>query len=164
MGTGPWPERGARTASLGVTNGPRAMGSEADQRSLTGATARQARRQLTSPALVIASPIFQTGAAARYDPAMAAQSPIRRVVTVARLWQPQIYWQVWFSAARWPLVALIAGVGIRLFSGRWPQFDIFGAIATVGYVTVGGSAGRRALRARCRILGLAAASDRGPKP
>lgn len=95
---------------------------------------------------------------------MAAQSPIRRMVTVARLWQAQNYWQVWLSAARWPLVALIVEIGIRLFSGRWPQFNMFGAIATVGYIAARGSAGSRALRTRRKILGLAAASNRGPEP
>jgi hypothetical protein len=61
-------------------------------------------------------------------------------------------------------VALIVEVGIRLFSGRWPQFDMFGAIATAGYIVARGSAGSRALRARRKILGLAVAADSGLEP
>lgn len=96
-------------------------------------------------------------AAARYDLAMAAQSPIRRMVTIARLWRPQTYWQVWLSAAALPLVASNVEVVIRLISGRWPQFDTGGAIATFIYVATRVGAGSRALRTRCKILGL----DRG---
>ena len=94
---------------------------------------------------------------------MAAKSRIRRAVTIARLWQPQTHWQVWLSAAGLPLVVLIAGVGLRLIFRTWPQFSVFGAIGTIGYVVVRGGAGSRALRTRRKILQLAAASDRGSK-
>jgi hypothetical protein len=104
------------------------------------------------------------GGAARYDPAIAAQSPIRRAVTITRGCQAQTYWRVWLAAASWPAVALIVAVGIRLFSCGWPQLDAFGAIATVRYVYVRGTAGSRALRTRRKILGLAATPDRGPEP
>ena len=81
---------------------------------------------------------------------MTAQSRIRRAVTIARLWQPQTYWQVWLSAAGLPLVVLIVGVGLRLIFRTWPQFSVFGAIVTIGYMVVRGvqEAGRSARGAR----------------
>ena len=95
---------------------------------------------------------------------MAAQSRIRRAVTIARLWQPQTYWQVWLSAAGLPLVAaLIVGVGHLLIFHTWPQFSVFGAIVTIGYMTVRGGAGSRALRTRRKILQLAVTSGREPR-
>jgi hypothetical protein len=94
---------------------------------------------------------------------MAARSRIRRAVTIARSWQPQTYWQVWLSAAGLPLVVLIVGVGLRLIFRTWPQFDVFGAITTIGYMAVRGGAGTRALRTRRKILQLAAASDCEPR-
>jgi len=94
---------------------------------------------------------------------MAARSPIRRLVAIARLWQPQTYWQVWLSATRLPLVALIVGLGLRLIFRTWPQFSDSGTVATIGYIAVRGVAGSRALRTRRKIVGLVAASDRGPK-
>lgn len=94
---------------------------------------------------------------------MAAQSRIRRAVTIARLWQPQAYWQVWLSAAGLPLVALIVGVGLRLIFRTWPQFSVFGAIVTIGYVAARGGAGSRALRTRREILQSATAADREPR-
>jgi hypothetical protein len=54
------------------------------------------------------------------------------VITVARRWRAQTYWQLWLSAGRWPLAARIVEAGIRLVSGRWLQFNAFGAIVTVG--------------------------------
>lgn len=94
---------------------------------------------------------------------MAAQSRIGRAATIARLWQPQTYWQVWLSAAGLPLVVLIVGVGLRLIFRTWPQFSVFGAIVTIGYIAVRGGAGSRALCTRRKILQLAAVSDRGLK-
>ena len=82
---------------------------------------------------------------------------------IARLKEPRTYWQVWLSAAGLPLAVLIAGVGLQLTFRTWPQFNVFGAIATIGYMAVRGVAGSQALRARRRIPQLAAASDRGPK-
>ena len=94
---------------------------------------------------------------------MAARSRIRRAVTIARLWQPQTYWQVWLSAAGLPLVVLIVGVGLRLIFRTWPQFSVFGAIATIGYMVVRGGAGSRALRTRRKILQWAVTSGREPR-
>jgi len=91
---------------------------------------------------------------------MAARSAIRRLVAIARLWQPQTYWQVWLSAAGLPLVVLIVGLGLRLIYRTWPQFDIFGAIGASGYILVRGAARTRALRTRRKIVGLVATSDR----
>jgi hypothetical protein len=93
---------------------------------------------------------------------MAAQSPIRRAVAIARRWQPQTYWQVWLSAAGLPLVVLIVGAGLRMIFRTWPQFSVFGAIVGIGWIAVRGVAGSRALRTRRKILQLAAASDHGP--
>jgi magnesium-transporting ATPase (P-type) len=67
---------------------------------------------------------------------MAAQSWVRRAVTIARGWHTQTFWQVWLSAAGLALVVLIVGVGLRLIFGTWPQFSVFGAIATIGYMVV----------------------------
>jgi hypothetical protein len=49
-------------------------------------------------------------------------------------------------------MVLIVGVGFRLIFRTWPQFSVFGAIVTVGYVAVRGGAASRALRARRKIL------------
>lgn len=93
---------------------------------------------------------------------MAAPAPIRRVVTIVRLWRPQTYFQVWLSAVSLPLAVLIVGSGLRLIFRTWPQFDIHGVFGAVGYVVIRASAGSRALRTRRKILGLAASSDGRP--
>lgn len=92
---------------------------------------------------------------------MAAQSRIRGTVTIARLRQPQTYWQVWLSAAGLPLVILIVAAGCRLVFRTWPQFDVPGVIGGIGWIAVRGGAGCRALRTRRKLLPVAAASDSG---
>jgi len=64
---------------------------------------------------------------------------------------------VWLSAAGLPLVVLIVGAGQQMIFRTWPQFSVFGAIVTIGYIVVRGVAGSRALRTRRKILQLAAA-------
>ena len=45
-------------------------------------------------------------------------------------------------------MVLIVSACLRLIFRTWPQFSVFGAIVTIGYIAVRGVAGSRALRTR----------------
>lgn len=72
----------------------------------------------------------------------------RTAAAAFRRRQPRTHWQVWLSVAALPLAVLIIGVGLRLIFHTWPEFAATGAVVTIGYVALRGTARSRALRRR----------------